>query len=88
MTFQESIGSLDPDLYSTSIHNMIMSAFHAFKSESGMNWRDMEVALYELHAFAEPLKGIPPPPRRGLLQVGLTYSERTVGEQPTSRTFL
>lgn len=84
MTFQESIGSLDPDLYSTSIHNMIMSAFHAFKSKSGMNWRDMEVALYELNAFAEPLKGIP----LQLLQVGLTDSERTVGGQPTSRTFL
>lgn len=56
LSFQESIATLDPELFSRSIHQIVTSTFQAYISGETDNWRDLEVALFELHAFAEPLK--------------------------------
>jgi exportin-T len=56
--FQYSIGSIDPDLYSSCIHKLIGETLQALSSGSIKNWRDIEAALYEMHTFSEPLKGI------------------------------
>jgi exportin-T len=57
LSFQDSIGAIDPNLYSHSLRDLIMSTFQAVSVGSTENWRDLEVALLELHTFAEPLKG-------------------------------
>jgi exportin-T len=57
LSFQDSIGAIDPELYSRSLGDLITSTFQAMNSGSSQNWRDVEVALFEMHVFAEPLKG-------------------------------
>jgi exportin-T len=57
LSFQDHIGAIDPDLYSQSLGSLITSTFQAVNAESGQNWRDMEVALFEMYTFSEPLKG-------------------------------
>jgi Exportin-T len=44
--FQDAIGTFDPELCCNS-----------FDAGNNGNWRDIEVALFELHRFSEPLKG-------------------------------
>jgi exportin-T len=55
--FQDSIAVLDPALYSESVYQFVTNTFKAMNSASNTDWRDAEVALLELHSFAEPLKG-------------------------------
>jgi exportin-T len=57
LSFQDTIGTIDPDLYSQSISTLVMSTLQALNLGQGNNWRDTEVALLEMHTFAEPLKG-------------------------------
>ena len=57
LSFQDSIGAIDPELYSQSLGGLVTSTFQAVKTGSSQNWRDMEVALYEMHSFSEPLRG-------------------------------
>jgi exportin-T len=57
IAFQDSIAAIDPDLYSSSLHALVTSTFRLVESGSSANWRDAEVALLELHSFAEPLRG-------------------------------
>lgn len=59
LSFQDAIGAIDPDLYSRSLGNLITSTLQAISTGSSQNWRDMEVALFEMHSFAEPLRGNP-----------------------------
>jgi len=55
--FQESVAASDPDLYSQAIQNLVSGALRSLNSGTS-NWRDMEVALVEMNAFADCLKGI------------------------------
>jgi hypothetical protein len=57
--FQDAIGSFDPELYCNSLAALISSTFDSFNMGNSQNWRDIEVALFELHRFSEPLKGFP-----------------------------
>lgn len=57
LSFQDSIAAIDPGLYSDAVHDFVGSTFQTMLMASTNNWRDIEVALVELHAFAEPLKG-------------------------------
>jgi exportin-T len=59
LSFEDSIAMLDPDLYPNSVYEFITGIFQRFVSASNVNWRDLEVALFQLHAFIEPLKGSP-----------------------------
>lgn len=58
LAFQESIAVLDPALYSESVFQFVTNTFKILDSAPDTDWRDTEVALVELHSFAEPLKGI------------------------------
>lgn len=58
--FQDAIGSLDPELYCNSLATLISSTFESCGGGSNHNWRDIEVALFEMLRFSEPLKGFPP----------------------------
>jgi exportin-T len=55
--FQYSIGLIDPDLYSDCIQGLIRGVLIGLGSNSVENWRDIEVALYEMHTYSEPLRG-------------------------------
>jgi exportin-T len=57
LSFQDSIAVIDPELYSNSVREFVSSTFQSVIMARNNNWRDVEVALMELHAFAEPLKG-------------------------------
>jgi exportin-T len=57
LSFQDAIAAIDPGLYTRSLGNLITSTFQAINSDSSQNWRDMEVALFEMHSFSEPLRG-------------------------------
>jgi hypothetical protein len=57
--FQDAISSFDPELYCNSLAALISSTFESFNTGNSQNWRDIEVALFELHRFSEPLKGFP-----------------------------
>ena len=57
LAFQDSIAVLDPALYSESVYEFVTSNFKVMNNTPNTNWRDTEVALIELHSFAEPLKG-------------------------------
>jgi exportin-T len=57
LSFQDSLAVIDPDLYSNSVREFVGSTFQSVIMAPNNNWRDVEVALMELHAFAEPLKG-------------------------------
>jgi exportin-T len=57
LSFQDSIAVIDPELYSNSVREFVSSTFQSVIMAPNNNWRDVEVALMELHAFAEPLKG-------------------------------
>jgi len=59
LVFQDAIGNLDPELYCKALAALISSTFESFSNGSNQNWRDIEVALYEMHRFSEPLKGLP-----------------------------
>jgi exportin-T len=57
LSFQDTIGTIDPDLYSRSINTLVTSTLQAPNLGQSNNWRNVEVALLEMHTFAEPLKG-------------------------------
>jgi len=59
LVFQDAVGNLDPELYCNSLATLISSTFESFSNGSNQNWRDIEVALYEMNRFSEPLKGLP-----------------------------
>jgi len=54
--FQESVAATDPELYSRAVQNLVSAALRSLNSGTS-NWRDMEVALVEMNAFADCLKG-------------------------------
>jgi len=58
LAFQESIAVLDSALYSESVFQFVTNTFKVLNSTPSTDWRDTEVALVELHSFAEPLKCI------------------------------
>ena len=58
LSFQDTIAVLDARLYSDSVYQFVTRVFNKFASGSLNTWQDMEVALFQLHAFAEPLKRI------------------------------
>lgn len=55
--FQESVGAIDPDLYSQAVQNLVSAALRSLNSGTS-NWRDTEVALVQMNAFADCLKGM------------------------------
>ena len=55
--FQESVAAMEPDLYSQAIQNLVSAALRSLNSGTS-NWRDVEVALIEMNAFADCLKGM------------------------------
>ena len=61
VVFQDAVGNLDPELYCNSLATLISSTFESFTKGNNQNWRDIEVALYEMNRFSEPLKGVPLP---------------------------
>ena len=54
--FQESVAASNPDLYSQAVQNLVSGALRSLNSGTS-NWRDVEVALVEMNAFADCLKG-------------------------------
>ncbi|KAG5437058.1 hypothetical protein PCANB_001179 [Pneumocystis canis] len=52
--FQNTIGSINYDLYSNYILNMVTSGLN--KALSEVNWRNLELILYEVFSFGENLK--------------------------------
>lgn len=60
LSFQDTIAVLDAQLYSDSIYESVTHVFKEFLPGSLDAWQDMEVALFQLHSFADPLKRIYP----------------------------
>lgn len=58
LSFQDAIGTIDPNLYSRSINTFVTSTLQTLNLDQSNDWRNVEAALLEMYAFAEPLKGI------------------------------
>jgi len=56
LSFQDTIAVLHASLYSDSVYEFVTQIFTKFASGSSNGWQDIEVALFLLRAFAEPLK--------------------------------
>jgi exportin-T len=56
LSFQETIAGLNPTLYSDSVYDLVARIFTDFASGVLDTWQDVEVALFQMHAFGEPLK--------------------------------
>ncbi|KAG5518198.1 hypothetical protein PMAC_003384 [Pneumocystis sp. 'macacae'] len=55
-TFQDIIGSIDYDLYCNCILNLVTNGLS--KELSEVNWRHLELILYEVFSFGENLKAL------------------------------
>ncbi|KAF1991941.1 Xpo1-domain-containing protein [Aulographum hederae CBS 113979] len=51
---QQTIAVIDEPLYIDSISRLVASTFQDFDAHTtGLNWRDLDLALYEMHLFGE-----------------------------------
>lgn len=55
-TFQESICVINPQLFLENISNMIQSLLTATTSGSNVNWRDLELALWQMNNLCETIR--------------------------------
>lgn len=55
-TFQESICVINPQLFLENISNMIQSLLTATTNENSINWRDLELALWQINNLCETIR--------------------------------
>lgn len=55
-TFQDSICVINPQLFLENISNMIQSLLTATTSGSNVNWRDLELALWQMNNLCETIR--------------------------------